>query len=90
MGLCLYMNTLHFPNLILIKFNFQEWRFDKLGKIGGKRIELLNILEKVQNSETSSYSGMWAPFDQFAVAVALDRKCIKQSTKYKVKFPTRQ
>jgi hypothetical protein len=33
----------------------------------------MNILEKVQQ-QTNDYRRLWAPFDQFAVAVALDQK----------------
>ena len=45
----------------------------------------MNILEEAQVDLSGTlYNGLWTPFDQFAVAVAWDRSCVKKSTNYKV------
>lgn len=58
-----------------------EWRKNVLGEIGGERIKLLNALDEAQRSYTR-YKERWTPYDQYAMAVALDRTCIKKSTEY--------
>ena len=49
----------------------------------------MNILEEAQvDLSRTLYNGLWTPFDQFAVAVAWDRSCVKKSTNYKVNVIT--
>ena len=63
---------------------FQEWRSNELGKVGGDRIKLMNLLDEAKR-KISRIKDEWAPCDLFAMAVALDHNCVKKSTNFNVR-----
>ena len=64
---------------------FQEWRSNELGKVGGDRIKLMNLLDEAKR-KISRIKDEWAPCDLFAMAVALDHNCVKKSTNFNVRY----
>jgi hypothetical protein len=55
-----------------------------VAKLPGSRVELMNLLEEAKVKKPF-FEDQWSPCDQYyAMAVALDPSCVKESTMFNV------